>query len=97
MHKFVIAIGLAFAAAYGAAPAAAQVIYFGYGPPPPPPYYGGYYHRPPRYYRHHRRYVRRYCGYSRYSGRYTCDLNEIAGCPIGWTVQDGVCKPYRGY
>lgn len=31
----------------------------------------------------------RYYGYRR-------GLNEF-GCPYGYTVQDGVCKPYRGY
>jgi hypothetical protein len=95
MRTITIGYWLAFAGMlYGVVPAAAQ--YYGYGPRP---YYrGGYYYGPHYYYRHHHhRYGRRYCGYSRYSGRYTCDINEIAGCPYGWTVQDGVCKPYRGY
>ena len=58
-----------------------------------------YYHRPYHYVRrYYRRYYQpRYYGYSPYSGRWTNDINEMAGCPIGWTVQDGVCKPYRGY
>ena len=55
-------------------------------------------HYRPSYYGYYpRRYANRTCGFSRYSGRYTCDINEIAGCPRFWTVQDGVCKPYRGY
>jgi hypothetical protein len=94
MRNIAIALGLTLAMMTGSAvPSAAQ--YYGYGPGP---YYrGGYYYGPHYYRHHHRRYARRYCGYSRYSGRYTCDVNEIAGCPYGWTVQDGVCKPYRGY
>jgi hypothetical protein len=62
-------------------------------------YYGGYYGGRPYYggpYRH------RYYGYDPgygypsspacyyYYGRRIC-------CPGGFTVQDGVCKPYRGY
>jgi hypothetical protein len=52
------------------------------------------------YYKHHR-YWHRYWGspygyaYRHYNSNLHCTL---AGCcPAGWTVQDGVCKPYRGY
>jgi len=106
MRKLLIALALALAAlVYGAAPGAAQVVYFGYSYGPGY-YYGGYYHRPHRYYRrysrrHHRHYYYshrpRYYAYSPYTGRWTRDINELYGCPPGWTVQSGRCKPYRGY
>lgn len=38
----------------------------------------------------HRRYVR-----PRYAPRYYRGLRHA--CRPGWSVQDGVCKPYRGY
>jgi hypothetical protein len=86
--------------------AAAQQIYLnfgpnpGYGPPPPgygppPPGYGygrgygpGYGPAPGPYYRSER--IER--GYYR-PGRF----RTWNGCQQGWTVQDGLCKPYRGY
>ncbi len=47
----------------------------------------------PTHHRHYRRaYVpRRHYGY-RHQRRYGYN-----GCRYGFTVQDGVCKPYRGY
>jgi hypothetical protein len=44
-------------------------------------------------YREHRRYYRNYDGPYAYAPapRYR------RGCPWGFSVQDGVCKPYRGY
>jgi hypothetical protein len=52
------------------------------------------------HYNHHR-YWHRYWGspygyaYRHYNPNLYCTL---AGCcPVGWTVQHGVCKPYRGY
>jgi hypothetical protein len=69
-----------------AGPAAAQGIYFDLGPGPGPrPYYRDY--DEPRYYRGER--VER--GYYR-PGRF----RTWNGCQPGWTVQDGLCKPYRG-
>jgi hypothetical protein len=69
----------------------AQGIYVGRGGPPayyePGPYGPGY-HPPPRpYYRDDPR------PYFGTGGR------PLRGspCAYGWTVQDGVCKPYRGY
>jgi hypothetical protein len=68
-----------------------------YGPPPDyaPPYDGPYrYYRDegaPRYYRYGERYGER--GYYYPPGRY----RTWNGCQPGWTVQDGLCKPYRGY
>jgi hypothetical protein len=59
--------------------------YYPYPPPPPPPppgYYGGYYGYPPPPPAYGYGY-----GYHR----------SWNGCPRGFTVQDGVCKPYRGY
>lgn len=35
-------------------------------------------------------------GISPYTGRPTGDINEAAGCPRYWTLQDGICKPYTG-
>jgi hypothetical protein len=82
--------------------ASAQTFYFGVGPDPyyappryygPSPYYGpGYGPPPPSAY---------YGGGPRYSGeamyyrpgRY----RTWNGCQPGWTVQSGLCKPYRGY
>jgi hypothetical protein len=50
----------------------------------PPGYYGGYYGAPPP----------PPPGY--YGGGYYRP-QHWNGCPRGFTVQDGVCKPYRGY
>lgn len=59
----------------------------GYGPPPPGPYYRGYDESRP--------YRNGGGGEARYyrPGRY----QTWNGCQRGWTVQDGLCKPYRGY
>jgi hypothetical protein len=47
--------------------------------------------------RHHRHYYAPppapYYGYGGYGGGY----NTWNGCPPYYTIQDGVCKPYRGY
>jgi hypothetical protein len=67
------------------------------GPAPAPPYYGSYRYYPdydapaPRYYRYGPQYGER--GYYYPPGRY----RTWNGCQPGWTVQDGLCKPYRGY
>ena len=42
----------------------------------------------------HRHYGPRYYGGDGYYGR---GYYNYAPCPRGLTVQDGVCKPYRGY
>jgi hypothetical protein len=69
-----------------AGPAAAQGVYFDLGPGPGPrPYYRDY--DEPRYYRGER--LER--EYNR-PGRF----RTWNGCQPGWTVQDGLCKPYRG-
>ena len=99
---------LAAATLAGAAGAAsAQYIYIqpgpgygpppgpGYGPPPGPGYYGpppgpGYGPPPPGYGPPGRYYGEG--GYYR-PGRF----RTWNGCQPGWTVQDGLCKPYRGY
>lgn len=102
MRKLVIGISLAIIAfAYGASPAAAQTFYFGfsYGPR----YHDSYHYRPHwRHYRQPRRYIRRHYGppVSYYRGnRRNCEWQwgRRYCCPDGFTVQDGVCKPYRGY
>ena len=62
--------------------AAAQQIYLNFGPNP------GYGPPPGPYYRSER--LGR--GYYR-PGRFRTGN----GCQQGWTVQDGLCKPYRGY
>jgi hypothetical protein len=70
------------------APRGAQGIYFDLGPGPGPrPYYRDY--DEPRYYGP--RYYREGGGYYR-PGRF----RTWNGCQPGWTVQDGLCKPYRG-
>jgi hypothetical protein len=93
--------------------ASAQTFYFGVGPDPyyaPPPYYGpSPYYAPSPYYGPGPGYYApgygppppAYYGGPRYSreamfyrpGRY----RTWNGCQPGWTVQDGLCKPYRGY
>jgi hypothetical protein len=79
------AVSLALAGA-----ASAQGFYFGFGPPAhyePEPYYAPRYAPPPqRYYRDD---PRPYFG--------TGYPIRRSPCQYGWTVQDGVCKPYRGY
>ena len=78
--------------------AAAQQIYLNFGPSygPPPAYgpgygpgYGSGYGPPPGPYYRSERMGR---GYYR-PGRF----RSWNGCQQGWTVQDGLCKPYRGY
>jgi len=44
-------------------------------------------------YPHQRRYYRNYDG----PYAYAPDPRYRRGCPWGCSVQDGVCKPYRGY
>jgi hypothetical protein len=50
---------------------------------------------------HHRRYYRGYDAYDydrSYAGpRRGGGFNTWNGCPPRYTIQDGVCKPYRGY
>src|SRR5919109_1486003 len=84
----------------GAGAAAAQTFYFGVGPDPyyaprpycPSPYYGpSPYSGPPPAYYGGPRYSREAMFYR--PGRY----RTWNGCQPGWTVQDGLCKPYRGY
>ena len=64
--------------------ASAQILYYGpgYGPHLEPRYERDYDGR--RYRRDDRRDDRRY-------------YRSAQRCPRGFTVQDGVCKPYRGY
>jgi hypothetical protein len=84
--KAIAALGVLGATFFGSAlPVLAQ--YYPYPPPPPPPpgYYGGYYGAPPP----------PPPGY--YGGGYYRPRGSWNGCPHGFTVQDGVCKPYRGY
>lgn len=81
-------------------PAAAQGIYLDFGNNPGPRYrdYDG-----PRY----RDEGRRYGGRERYGDRGdrgdrgyyrpSAQFKTFNGCQNGWTVQDGLCKPYRGY
>jgi hypothetical protein len=92
--------------------ASAQTFYFGVGPDPyyaPRPYYGPspygpspygpspyyapspYYGPPPAAYYGGPRYSREAMFYR--PGRY----RTWNGCQPGWTIQDGMCKPYRGY
>ena len=46
-------------------------------------------------YRHQRRYYRDYDGPYAYAP--APRHRSWHGCPQGFSVQDGVCKPYRGY
>jgi hypothetical protein len=83
--KAVAALGVLAAMFLGSVlPVLAQ--YYPYPPPPPPPpppgYYGGGYYGPPPP-------PPPPYGYYR--------PQRWNGCPRGFTVQDGVCKPYRGY
>src|SRR5262245_3780982 len=53
------------------------------------------------------RYYGQYCKEVWRCGRYACGWQQECyfpptrrwrrGCPRGWTIQDGLCKPYRGY
>ena len=84
-----LALGFATAMATGTiAPASAQGFYFnapgvhiGVGEP-------GYYHR---HYWGHPRY------YDYYDGPPVEGGYSDNGCPPHYTIQGGVCKPYRGY
>ena len=94
MKKFALIL-LAGASLLGTAGIASAQGYYGGGYYGPGPYYGDRYRE--RYY-DDRRYYRGRGGYGygaspacyNYYGRRIC-------CPGGFTVQDGVCKPYRGY
>ncbi len=87
-------LGLAAGLTSFASTASAQYYYYdrGYYPPPPPPYY----RERPRYYGApggggwRPAYVDRH-------GQQTFVPRPGGRCPRGYTVQDGVCKPYRGY
>ena len=77
--------------------AAAQGIYLDLGGNPPPRYrdYDG-----PRYRdydgpRYRERYGNR--GDRGYYRPNAARFRTFNGCQNGWTVQDGLCKPYRGY
>ncbi|MGA7433066.1 MAG: hypothetical protein WBQ24_08555 [Xanthobacteraceae bacterium] len=88
--KAIAAFGVLGATIFGSVlPVLAQ--YYPYPPPPPPPpppgYYGGYYGAPPP----------PPPGYYGGGGGYYRPRGSWNGCPHGFTVQDGVCKPYRGY
>jgi hypothetical protein len=81
LKKFVLLTFAAAALFATAGGASAQVYYSGPG-------YGV--HLEPRYDRDYddRRYRR---------DRHHQDRYSFNGCPRHYTVQDGVCKPYRGY
>jgi hypothetical protein len=89
MNKLLIAVA-AVTLIGAASPARAQQIYLDFGPSrgygPPPGYYDRGYGPPPGAYRRYRDE-----GYR--PGRF----RTWNGCPQGFTVQDGRCKPYRGY
>jgi hypothetical protein len=100
MHRILIAAAVTVSTLCAAGVADAQYYYYDRGyyppPPPPPPYYGGRYYDGPRYapapsYGGWRpAYVDRHGQQTYYPGR-------RGSCPRGYTVQDGVCKPYRGF
>jgi hypothetical protein len=92
MKKFALIL-LAAASLLGTTGIASAQWYGGYG--------GGYYGGPDPYYRE--RYRERYYDYDdRYYRRrhyrrgygYGYGYNP---CGPGWSLQDGICKPYRGY
>ena len=89
MKKLALAALSAAAILTTAGAASAQGFYFGFGGPPayyePRPYYGPRYAPQPYYGGGDRR---SYGGYYQRRGY---------ACAPGWSVQDGVCKPYRGY
>jgi hypothetical protein len=96
--KRITLLAIAAGAIFGSVGAAsAQGIYLDLGPDRGPrPYYRDY-DDGPRYrdrerYRGERYGDRRDRGYYRPGGYKTFN-----GCQNGWTVQDGLCKPYRGY
>jgi hypothetical protein len=89
---------LAAASLVGAAGVASAQYGGGYYSGGPGPYYGDryrerYYDDDGRYYG--RRYYRRGYGYPVAACYYV--YGRRICCPGGFTVQDGVCKPYRGY
>jgi hypothetical protein len=86
MNKFVLFALAAAAFIAAAGVASAQQIYLDFGPSRYGPGYGP---PPGPYYRGYRGDGE---GYYR-PGRY----RTWNGCQPGWTVQDGRCKPYRGY
>jgi hypothetical protein len=89
VKKLILVAALAAATLGGAGIASAQYY--------PLPGQGYYYDEPPqRYYRRDRdydeqRYYRRDRDYDRRGYR------TFNGCPPRYTIQDGECKPYRGY
>jgi hypothetical protein len=92
MRKIVISAFTAATVLGFAGAASAQQIYLNFGSSPgymPPAYeYGSGYGAPGVYYRSLE-------GGPRFDrpGRF----KTWNGCQAGWTVQDGRCKPYRGY
>jgi hypothetical protein len=91
----IIALGLLGVIVAAASPASAQ--YYGYGPG-----YGGYYGQGPYYRTYPRGYG--YYGPRRYAGGgdfLTPRLDPRTGGTYcvdpRFTVQSGICKPYRGY
>jgi hypothetical protein len=96
MRRVIIsALALLGAVMASAAPASAQFYGPGYGGPGPDPYYRGYWRAHPRTYG--------YAGPRRYAGGdyLTPRLDPRNGGTFcadrRFTVQSGVCKPYRGY
>lgn len=91
MIKYLVLIALAALSLGGTAgPASAQWYGGGYYYDEPPPYYRHRYRE--RYYDDDDRYERR-----RYYREPRRAYRTWNGCPPGYTVQDGRCKPYRGY
>jgi hypothetical protein len=87
----IVAAGLGVLGGASAPPSSAQGIYLDLGPNRGPgPYYRDY--DEPRYRYRERSGDRGERGYYR-PGRF----RTFNGCQNGWTVQDGLCKPYRGY
>jgi len=50
-----------------------------------------------RHYNDGYRYNNGYDAYGYYRGPYQRRWNTWNGCPPNYTIQDGACKPYRGY
>lgn len=89
--KTALAMGFVGAMAVGTAePSAAQSYY--YSAPGVRVYIDPYgpRHKPRRYYRNHRY-------YNDYGYAPRRSAKSSNGCPPHYTVQDGRCKPYRGY
>ena len=92
MKRIMLLAAMAAMIIGAAGPASSQGIYLDFGNNPGPRYrdYDG-----PRY-RDRDRYSGRGDGGGYYrpnNGRF----RTFNGCQNGWTVQDGLCKPYRGY